>query len=438
MIESSLVRSSELSTLNNDEIKRIMSVIERDFKLREKEFKRIEELKKIIRQEHERIEYLAFSKEFNYENCIRCYKPFRRILNPKEFCSVCKFYVCHDCATYNKQIKLWSCKICLTLKELECLTGEWFYLQTGKKFKRCGSAKIVRELYKRDKVLTETDELDDDLGYETFRIHNSADSKDSGSMCSYVVHDKNIRSELNEYAQRLILLIDNLKSDIPESNTSNNCFPLYTENKESLKNHQQQIILEITRARTAISGPLRRSNTQVNVTYENDLRNLLIQKTESILQINLHQTDKNLLVNSTDFDQKLAKIIFDKYTNEKKDSSLIVPQIPSTLENNVPSQNINPSSEMKSQNDNLLKMNLSNESITEEENNEDEITPTESVFEDEKSDYDDNTHHFIFPNHEIIKNSNDRINNWKTNFTITKSKNVPSDNDEQKEFSTWL
>ncbi|CAF4249028.1 unnamed protein product, partial [Adineta steineri] len=168
-----------------------------------------------------------------------------------------------------------------------------------------------------------------------------------------------------------------------------------------------------TRARTAISGPLRRSNTQVNVTYENDLRNLLIQKTESILQINLHQTDKNLLVNSTDFDQKLAKIIFDKYTNEKKDSSLIISQIPSTLENNVPSQNINPSSEMKSQNDTLLKMNLSNESITEEENNEDEITPTESVFEDEKSDYDDNTHHFIFPNHEIIKNSNDRINNWK-------------------------
>ncbi|CAF3775038.1 unnamed protein product, partial [Adineta steineri] len=193
-----------------------------------------------------------------------------------------------------------------------------------------------------------------------------------------------------------------------------------------------------TRARTAISGPLRRSNTQVNVTYENDLRNLLIQKTESVLQINLHQTDKNLLVNSTDFDQKLAKIIFDKYTNEKKDSSLIIPQIPSTLDNNVPSQNINPSSEIKSQNDNLLKMNLSNESITEEENNEDEITPTESVFEDEKSDYDDNTHHFIFPNHEIIKNSNDRINNWKTNFTIPKSKNVPSDNDEQKEFSTWL
>ncbi|CAF4418329.1 unnamed protein product, partial [Adineta steineri] len=110
--------------------------------------------------------------------------------------------------------------------ELECLTGEWFYLQTGKKFKRCGSAKIVRELYKRDKVLAETDELDDDLGYETLRIHNSTDSKDSSSMCSYVVHDKNIRSELNEYAQRLILLIDNLKSDIPESNTSNNCFPL--------------------------------------------------------------------------------------------------------------------------------------------------------------------------------------------------------------------
>lgn len=42
MIKSRLSRSCELPTLNDDETKRIMAVIERDFKLRQKESKRIE------------------------------------------------------------------------------------------------------------------------------------------------------------------------------------------------------------------------------------------------------------------------------------------------------------------------------------------------------------------------------------------------------------
>jgi hypothetical protein len=42
MLRPSLSLPSELPTLNNDEIKRIVSVIDRDFKLRQKESKRIE------------------------------------------------------------------------------------------------------------------------------------------------------------------------------------------------------------------------------------------------------------------------------------------------------------------------------------------------------------------------------------------------------------
>ena len=33
--------------------------------------------------------------------------------------------------------------------ELGCLTSEWFYLESSKKYKRCGSAKVVRELHRR-------------------------------------------------------------------------------------------------------------------------------------------------------------------------------------------------------------------------------------------------------------------------------------------------
>jgi hypothetical protein len=74
------------------------------------------DIKKQIRQENERVEHLGGSKEFNNERCIRCYKPFRFLLNPKETCSECQLFICHDCATYAKETKTWACKACLQLK----------------------------------------------------------------------------------------------------------------------------------------------------------------------------------------------------------------------------------------------------------------------------------------------------------------------------------
>ncbi|CAF3782888.1 unnamed protein product, partial [Rotaria sordida] len=231
MIKSSLSQSSELSTLNNDEIKLIMSVIERDFKLREKEYKRIHELKSLIQQEHEYVEYLTTSREFNSKRCIICYKLFKIYFNPKELCSECKLYVCHNCATYNKQRKIWTCKICLKLKELQCLTAEWFYLEIAKKYKRCGSAKVVRDLHKRQK----------ELGF--FR--------------SYIVHDESIKRELNEYTKQLKLLIDNLQSDLSKFTTYNSDLSIHDRDRENLKDHQQQIASEINHARIALIDPLR-------------------------------------------------------------------------------------------------------------------------------------------------------------------------------------
>jgi predicted nucleic acid-binding Zn-ribbon protein len=65
---------------------------------------------------------------------------------------------------------------------------------------------------------------------------------------SYIVHDKNLQNELNEYLKRMNFLLDNLQSDLSNQSTR----------RENLKHHQQQITSEINRARTALSGPLRR------------------------------------------------------------------------------------------------------------------------------------------------------------------------------------
>ena len=134
LVKSEASRASELSILNDDECKRILSVVERDFKLRQQEYERLElverdrifgqeisfvhcrRIKKTIQQENERVEYLASSKEFNLERCIRCFKPFRFLFNPRESCSECTLFVCQHCASYNKENKSWACKSCLKLK----------------------------------------------------------------------------------------------------------------------------------------------------------------------------------------------------------------------------------------------------------------------------------------------------------------------------------
>ncbi|CAF1200030.1 unnamed protein product [Rotaria sp. Silwood1] len=478
MIKSSLSRSSELLTLNNDEIKRIMSVIERDFKLREKEYERIQELKNVIQQEHERVECLAMSTEFNHERCIRCYKLFKIFFNPKELCSECKLYVCHKCATYNKQSKTWICKICLKLKELECLTGDWFYLEIAKKYKRCGSAKVVRELHKREKELAEIDQYDDDPGYGTLPTSVIMDSKDSGFLRSYIVHDENIKSELNEYAKRLNLLIDNLQSDLSKFLTYNSHLSISNRYRENLKDRRQQIASEITRARIALMSPLRRSNMKPTVAYENDFKNLLIYKTEDVLQINLQQfkknlTTSNLSINSPSFDEKLAQIIFDKFINKQAssnsteviDSLSNLSQVPTKpqRQSSIPTS-INPSSyelnqnvfssqisntslEMNSQSDTLQKKNLlRTRAIDEQEEGDDEDededkTPTGSSFDDDQSDSLDEKNRFIDTDVETIKKSNERVDDWKTNFNLIESELTLSDHDEEEEeeeCSTWL
>ncbi|CAF1008073.1 unnamed protein product [Adineta ricciae] len=394
MKRSSLLHSSALSTLNTDEIRRIVAVIERDFKLRQKECKRIEELKRTIRQEYERVDHVIPSSQ----RCIRCSKSFRRIFDPREICSKCMSYVCQDCATYTALTRTWTCKMCSRIKELQGLTGEWFYVEIGKKFKRCGSAKIVRQLYKREKELADIDELDEDFGYGTLP---KSDSTDSGSVVSYIVHDKSVRNELNQYAQRLILLLENLKSDLSDTELS-----AHRKSTENLQSHQQQISSEITRARLALCGPIRRTTTVIDPTYENDLRSLLIHKTEQVLRARLPKVQKNSLLQSTDFDELLSQIIFEKKIHTLSSSS--TGKSSSSFEISV---------------------------VDEEEG--DDLTPTESSMGDEKSDSLTSKHRFIDTDPDTIKQSTQRVDNWHTNFPPIDIDSIPSDG-EQVESSTWL
>ncbi|CAF3601388.1 unnamed protein product [Rotaria socialis] len=476
MLKSSISQSSELSTLNDDEVKRIMSVIERDFKLREKEYKRIEELKDIIRQEHEHAECLASSKQLNYERCIRCSRLFKIFFNPREECSICKLYICQQCATHDKQTQAWTCKICLELKALECLTTDWFYHKIAKKYKRCGSAKVVRELHKREKELTEINASCEDLGYGTLRGSTKTDSKDSGFLSSYIVHDENIKSELNEYSERLNSILDSLQSDLVKLHADNIHRSILNKFQENLKDHQQQIASEIYRARIALMGPLRRSNIKINEVYVNDLQNLLIHKTEQVLHTNLQQFKNTLAtpnssINSSNFDEKLAQLIFDNYiTEEIYDSLSQVIELPSTFSQVPPkpqrqsstpfsidssscqlNQNIsspqtsngsleNKKTQMNGSTKTFQKMSsLATSVVDEEEDEPDAKAPITSSIEDENSDYQDEKKRFIDTDLETIQRSNERVDDWKASFDLIESDlTLLDDDNEEEELSTWL
>jgi len=66
-----------------------------------------------------------------------------------------------------------------------------------------------------------------------------------------------------------------------------------------------------------------------------------------------------------------------------------------------------------------------------EEDENQNTTPTNSSIEDQ-------TPCFIDTDLDTIKKSAERVDDWKANFTLTESQIVPSDNDEQEEYSTWL
>ncbi|CAF3685266.1 unnamed protein product [Rotaria sp. Silwood1] len=326
-------------------------------------------------------------------------------------------------------------------------------------------------------ILAEIDQYDDDPGYGTLPTSVIMDSKDSGFLRSYIVHDENIKSELNEYAKRLNLLIDNLQSDLSKFLTYNSHLSISNRYRENLKDRRQQIASEITRARIALMSPLRRSNMKPTVAYENDFKNLLIYKTEDVLQINLQQfkknlTTSNLSINSPSFDEKLAQIIFDKFINKQAssnsteviDSLSNLSQVPAKpqRQSSIPTS-INPSSyelnqsvsssqisntslEMNSQSDTLRKKNLLRTRAIDEQEGDDEDededkTPTGSSFEDDQSDSLDEKNRFIDTDVETIKKSNERVDDWKTNFNLIESELTLSDHDEEEEeeeCSTWL
>ncbi|XP_075953399.1 rab effector MyRIP [Anarhichas minor] len=142
-------RKLDLSGLTDNEAEHVLQVVQRDMRLRKKEEQRLSELKQELDEEGSRCLLLSRRSCFNQRCCIRCCSPFTFLLNPKRQCHDCHYNVCKACRVYNKRDKAWLCSACQKSRLLKTQSLEWFYTNVKTRFRRFGSAKVLKTLYRK-------------------------------------------------------------------------------------------------------------------------------------------------------------------------------------------------------------------------------------------------------------------------------------------------
>ncbi|XP_012885698.1 PREDICTED: rab effector MyRIP [Dipodomys ordii] len=147
-------RKLDLSALTDDETEHVLQVVQRDFNLRKKEEERLSEMKRRLAEEGSRCSILAKHPQFVAQCCMRCCTPFTFLLNPRRRCGDCKFNVCRACSCYHKRDRAWLCGVCQQARLLRAQSLEWFYNNVKSRFKRFGSAKVLKNLYRKHRLET--------------------------------------------------------------------------------------------------------------------------------------------------------------------------------------------------------------------------------------------------------------------------------------------
>ncbi|KAG9476031.1 hypothetical protein GDO78_002869, partial [Eleutherodactylus coqui] len=112
------------------------------------------ELKQKLDEEGNKCSILSKHQKFNEHCCIRCCSPFTFLINSKRQCLDCKFNICKNCSSYQKKEKAWICNVCQQTRLLRTQSLEWYYNNVKSRFKRFGSAKVLKNLYRKHRLET--------------------------------------------------------------------------------------------------------------------------------------------------------------------------------------------------------------------------------------------------------------------------------------------
>ncbi|XP_052650118.1 rab effector MyRIP isoform X2 [Harpia harpyja] len=147
-------RKLDLSGLTDEEAEHVLQVVQRDFSLRKKEEERLSEMKQKLDEEGNKCSILSKQQKFNEHCCIRCCSPFTFLINSKRQCQDCKYNICKSCSSYQKKEKAWICSVCQQARLLRTQSLDWYYNNVKSRFKCFGSAKVLKNLYKKHRLET--------------------------------------------------------------------------------------------------------------------------------------------------------------------------------------------------------------------------------------------------------------------------------------------
>ncbi|XP_038582685.1 rab effector MyRIP isoform X2 [Micropterus salmoides] len=270
-------RKLDLSGLTDGEAEHVLKVVQRDMKLRKKEEERLSEMKQELAEEGSRCSILSKQHRFNEHCCIRCCAPFTFLLNPKRQCLDCQYNVCKTCCTYNKRDKAWLCSACQKGRILRTQSLEWYYNNVKSRFKRFGSAKVLKTLYR--KHIIERGALSD---LPESSVHEGSTGNDNdGSICgSDSAFYK--QSEGHSMAETLTVALRVAEEAIEEAITKAEEFSDSLEKQNEaryLRDHKEELIEEL--ATTIVQKIIqRRKRSEMQTEYDFVWPQSLIQPSE--------------------------------------------------------------------------------------------------------------------------------------------------------------
>ncbi|KAM4533556.1 rab effector MyRIP isoform 2-T2 [Odontesthes bonariensis] len=256
-------RKLDLSGLTDDEAEHVLKVVQRDMKLRKKEEERLSEMKQELAEEGSRCSILSKQHRFNEHCCIRCCAPFTFLLNPKRQCLDCQYNVCKTCCTYSKRDKAWLCSSCQKGRIFRTQSLEWYYNNVKSRFKRFGSAKVLKTLYR--KHIIERGAFSDLPESSVYEGSNEND----GSVCgSDSVFYK--QSEGHSMAETLTVALRVAEEAIEEAITKAEEFRDSLEKQNEaryLRDHKEELIEEL--ATTIVQKIIqRRKRSEMQTEYD--------------------------------------------------------------------------------------------------------------------------------------------------------------------------
>ncbi|XP_009703896.1 PREDICTED: rab effector MyRIP [Cariama cristata] len=109
-------------------------------------------MKQKLDEEGNKCSILSKQQKFNEHCCIRCCSPFTFLINSKRQCQDCKYNICKSCSSYQKKEKAWICSVCQQARFLRTQSLDWYYNNVKSRFKCFGSAKVLKNLYKKHRL----------------------------------------------------------------------------------------------------------------------------------------------------------------------------------------------------------------------------------------------------------------------------------------------